>query len=69
MRCSPSIQRSPGFVTTGPEGSGRSASTPPNADDQLAAIFRQARALDPKGRRILNDMLRSLLKRDRDDAT
>ncbi len=41
----------------------------PNADDQLAAMFRQARELDPEGRRILNDMLRSLLKRDRDDAT
>ncbi len=40
----------------------------PDADEDLARMFRQARALDEHDRRVLDDMLQSFLKRrsDRD---
>jgi transcriptional regulator with XRE-family HTH domain len=35
----------------------------PDADPQLQRLFRQAQQLDPNERAILDDMMRSLLKR------
>ena len=40
----------------------------PDADEELARMFRQARDLDDHDRRVLDDMLQSFLKRRRDQV-
>lgn len=35
----------------------------PDADAELARMFRQAKELEPRDRAVLNDMMQSLLKR------
>lgn len=56
-RCEPRRQRSPDRQIGGPSSSSG------NADVTLARMFRQARDLDADDLKILDDMVRSLLKR------